>query len=77
MCMLFVLRTRKAGLRGLCGVIKKTEGDESLQLNIWEPADMNKIVPPFLFNLQDSAGISPRCAYQKGRLQGDAQCVHF
>lgn len=48
-------RTRKAGLRGLCGVIKKTEGDESLQLNIWEPDDLNKIIPPFLFNLQQSA----------------------
>lgn len=50
-----VFRTRKAGLRGLSGVIKKTEGDESLQLNIWEPDDLNKIIPPFLFNLQHNA----------------------
>ena len=33
-------------------MIKKTEGDESLQLNIWEPDDLNKIIPPFLFNMQ-------------------------
>ena len=33
-------------------MIKKTEGDESLQLNIWTPDDLNKIIPPFLFNLQ-------------------------
>jgi hypothetical protein len=46
------LQIRKAGLRGLRGVIKKTEGDESLQLNIWTPDDLNKIIPPFLFNLQ-------------------------
>lgn len=52
-----VCRTRKAGLRGLRGVIKKTEGGESLQLNIWEPDDLNKILPPFLFNMQPgSAG---------------------
>lgn len=45
------LQIRKAGLRGLGGVIKKTEGDESLQLNIWTPDDLNKIIPPFLFNM--------------------------
>lgn len=52
-------RTRKAGLRGLCGVIKKTEGDESLQLNIWEPDDLNKIIPPFLFNMQQHVTAGP------------------
>ena len=33
-------------------MIKKTEVEESLQLNIWTPDDLNKIIPPFLFNLQ-------------------------
>ena len=33
-------------------MIRKTEGDESLQLNIWELDDLNKIIPPFLFNLE-------------------------
>ena len=32
-------------------MIKKTEGEEGLQLNIWTPDDLNKIIPPFLFNL--------------------------
>ena len=55
-----VFRTCKAGLRGLCGVIKKTEGEESLQLNIWQPDDLNKIIPPFLFNMQHTRPGSAR-----------------
>lgn len=30
-------------------MIKKTEGEESL--NIWQTDDLNKIIPPFLFNM--------------------------
>ena len=46
----------------MCGVIKKTEGEESLQLNIWEPDDLNKIIPPFLFNMQPSGSASKQSA---------------
>ena len=31
-------------------MIKKTEGEESL--NIWQLDDLNKIIPPFLLNMQ-------------------------
>ena len=41
-----------AGLRGLRGVIKKIGHQDVLQLNIWDISHMNKIVPPFLFNMQ-------------------------
>ena len=43
-----------AGLCGLRGVIKKIGHQDVLQLNIWDIDHMNKIVPPFLFNMQDS-----------------------
>ena len=46
---------RLAGLKGLRGVIKKTGREEGLQLNIWDINHMNKIVPPFLFNMQEYA----------------------
>ena len=47
-----VCRTRLAGLKGLRGVIKKIGHHDSVQLNIWDIDHMNKIVPPFLFNMQ-------------------------
>ena len=48
----FIYRTRFAGLKGLRGVIKKIGHQDSVQLNIWDIDHMNKIVPPFLFNMQ-------------------------
>ena len=42
-----------AGLCGLRGVIKKIGHQDVLQLNIWDLNHMNKIVPPFLFNMQE------------------------
>ena len=45
-------RTRLAGLKGLRGVIKKIGHQDSVQLNVWDIYHMNKIVPPFLFNMQ-------------------------
>ena len=45
-----------AGLKGLRGVIKKIGSQDGPQLNIWAIDHMNKIVPPFLFNMQDGAG---------------------
>ena len=45
-------RTRLAGLKGLRGVIIKIGHQDSVQLNIWDIDHMNKIVPPFLFNMQ-------------------------
>ena len=47
-----VYRTRLAGLKGLRGVIIKIGHQDSVQLNIWDVDHMNKIVPPFLFNMQ-------------------------
>ena len=47
--------TRRAGLQGLQGVIKKVGRQEGLQLNIWDWDHMNKIVPAFLFILQERA----------------------
>ncbi|XP_068867983.1 protein EFR3 homolog B [Aphelocoma coerulescens] len=44
-------RIRRAGIRGLQGVVRKTASDE-LQANIWEPQHMDKILPSLLFNLQ-------------------------
>ena len=40
-----------AGLQGLRGVIKKIGRQDNLQMNIWDLDHMNKIVPPFLFNM--------------------------
>lgn len=54
MIKIFYFRTRMAGLCGLRGVIKKIGHQDILQLNIWDIDHMNKIVPPFLFNMQDS-----------------------
>ena len=51
MCDVFN-RTRLSGLKGLRGVIKKIGRQDSVQLNIWDIDHMNKIVPPFLFNMQ-------------------------
>lgn len=56
---LFLFRTRLAGLCGLRGVIKKIGHQDLLQLNIWDIDHMNKIVPPFLFNMEDSVKLVP------------------
>ena len=45
-------RIRTAGLRGIQGVVRKTVSDE-LQVNIWEPIHMDKIVPSLLYNMHD------------------------
>lgn len=44
-----------AGLRGLQGVVRKIGRQDVLQLNIWDITHMNKIVPSFLFNMQESS----------------------
>lgn len=46
-------KIRRAGLRGIQGVVRKTVSDE-LQVNIWESVHMEKIVPSLLFNMHDS-----------------------
>lgn len=46
------LKVRSAGLRGLQGVVRKTISDD-LQVNIWDKAHMNKIVPSLLFILEE------------------------
>jgi len=45
-------RIRNAGLRGLQGVVRKTVSDD-LQVNIWEPVHMDKIVPSLLYNMHN------------------------
>ncbi|KAK3580943.1 hypothetical protein CHS0354_006968 [Potamilus streckersoni] len=45
-------RIRTAGLKGLQGVVRKTVSDD-LQVNIWEPIHMDKIVPSLLYNMHD------------------------
>lgn len=45
-------RIRTAGLKGLQGVVRKTVSDD-LQVNIWEPVHMDKIVPSLLYNMQE------------------------
>ncbi|KAL4236798.1 membrane anchoring protein efr3a [Mactra antiquata] len=50
-------RIRTAGLKGLQGVVRKTVSDE-LQVNIWEPVHMDKIVPSLLYNMHDP-GFAP------------------
>ena len=54
-----------AGLRGLHGVMKKICSQDSLQINIWDPDHMNKLVAPFLLNMHD----------QKTRDSRSARCV--
>ncbi|XP_062622284.1 protein EFR3 homolog B-like isoform X5 [Saccostrea cucullata] len=41
---------RGAGLLGLQGVVRKTVSDD-LQVNIWDPVHMDKIVPSLLYNM--------------------------
>lgn len=48
--MLSFSRIRGAGLLGLQGVVRKTVSDD-LQVNIWDPVHMDKIVPSLLFNM--------------------------
>ncbi|KAL8584635.1 hypothetical protein ACOMHN_002364 [Nucella lapillus] len=50
------LKIRRAGLRGIQGVVRKTISDD-LQVNIWEAVHMDKIVPSLLYNMQDSGPI--------------------
>ncbi|XP_069786713.1 protein EFR3 homolog B-like isoform X7 [Narcine bancroftii] len=62
-------KIRMSGIKGLQGVVRKTINDE-LQVNIWEPQHMDKIVPSLLFNLQqvedaDSRSPSPLQAAEK------------
>ncbi|XP_067135174.1 protein EFR3 homolog B isoform X2 [Centruroides vittatus] len=45
-------KLRVAGLKGLQGVVRKTVSDD-LQVNIWDEAHMEKIIPSLLFNMQD------------------------
>jgi hypothetical protein len=52
--VMYFCRTRLAGLCGLRGVIKKIGHQDLLQLNIWDIDHMNKIVPPLLFNMEES-----------------------
>ena len=42
-----------AGVKGLRGVTRKIGREEGRQINIWDIDHMNKIVPAFLFNMQD------------------------
>ena len=51
-CINVYSRIRTAGLRGLQGVVRKTVSDD-LQVNIWEPVHMDKIVPSLLYNMQE------------------------
>eukprot|EP00105_Crassostrea_gigas_P001528 XP_011413750.1 PREDICTED: protein EFR3 homolog B isoform X5 [Crassostrea gigas] len=44
------VKIRGAGLLGLQGVVRKTVSDD-LQVNIWDPVHMDKIVPSLLFNM--------------------------
>lgn len=53
------LKVRSAGLRGLQGVVRKTISDD-LQVNIWDKAHMNKIIPSLLFILEESEKTSSR-----------------
>ena len=46
-------RIQSAGLRGLQGVVRKTVADD-LQVDIWEPVHMDKIVPSLLYNMGNS-----------------------
>ncbi|WAR24709.1 EFR3A-like protein [Mya arenaria] len=48
----FSAMIRTAGLKGIQGVVRKTITDE-LQVNIWEPIHMDKIVPSLLYNMHD------------------------
>ncbi|XP_048761536.1 protein EFR3 homolog B-like isoform X2 [Ostrea edulis] len=43
-------KIRGAGLLGLQGVVRKTVSDD-LQVNIWDPVHMDKIVPSLLYNM--------------------------
>ncbi|EDV23391.1 uncharacterized protein TRIADDRAFT_27697 [Trichoplax adhaerens] len=45
-------KKRLAGVRGLQGVVRKTVSDD-LQVDIWDSAHMNKIIPSLLFIVQD------------------------
>ncbi|KAL5015847.1 hypothetical protein ScPMuIL_005436, partial [Solemya velum] len=44
------MKIRSAGLQGLQGVVRKTVSDD-LQVNIWDPVHMDKIVPSLLYNM--------------------------
>ncbi|XP_071117985.1 protein EFR3 homolog B-like isoform X1 [Haliotis cracherodii] len=50
-------RIRQAGLSGLQGVVRKTVSDD-LQVNIWDPVHMDKIVPSLLYNMEERSVLS-------------------
>ncbi|XP_053251266.1 protein EFR3 homolog A isoform X1 [Podarcis raffonei] len=50
---------RIAGIRGIQGVVRKTVNDE-LQATIWEPQNMDKIVPSLLFNMHKIEDVDSR-----------------
>ncbi|XP_064391067.1 protein EFR3 homolog B-like [Halichondria panicea] len=58
--------TQMAGLQRLRGVIKKIGRQDNLQMNIWDLGHMNKIVPPFLFNMHSHSVAQSR---ESGEIQ--------
>lgn len=53
------LKVRRAGLKGLQGVVRKTISDD-LQVNLWDNTHMAKIVPSLLFILEERQKQRPR-----------------
>lgn len=49
------LQIRVSGLKALKGLLAKMRREQELQLTIWEPDHLSKIVSAFLFNMQDQA----------------------
>lgn len=47
---------RTAGIRGLQGVVRKTDWDD-LGENIWRPGHMEKLVPALLYNIQEAPAL--------------------
>ena len=52
MCIIPSTRSRRSGLRALRGVVRKVGSEGG---DLWESDHLNKIVPAFLINMQDSA----------------------
>jgi hypothetical protein len=46
-----------AGIEGLHGIIRKTSNDD-LQINIWDPQFMDKIIPSLLYNMQKASNFA-------------------
>ncbi|KAL5482081.1 hypothetical protein EMCRGX_G022364 [Ephydatia muelleri] len=49
------LQIRVSGLKALKGLLAKMRREQELQLTIWEPDHLSKIVSAFLINMQDQA----------------------